>query len=354
MKFMPSKSQRVLIAFGVILVVALGLPTLALAAPPSPLVPGSPGAQRIADLFKIVASVALVIFLLVEGLIVFSVIRYRRKSEDEMPRQIHGNNALELTWTIIPAGILIGLFIMTVPVMNFERSAPQQSNTMTVQVTGRQWRWEFAYPATGVTSANELRIPAGRPIFLELKSEDVIHSFWVPQLAGKTDVIPGYNNTMWFEADQPGEYDGQCAEFCGLQHYSMLVKVTAMTDADFQKWMDEQVYELSHFTPVGTDIHTELPPGDATRGADLYKSQGCSSCHSLNGSQLVGPSFQGISQRAGTRKPGYTADLYLHESIVQPCAFVVTGFTCVMPQDFGTKKLNKQNLSDLIAFLLTQ
>lgn len=353
MKFMPTKTQRFALAVGVLLVVALGLPTLAFAAPPSPLVPGSPGAQRISDLFKIVASIALVIFLLVEALILFAVIRFRRKSVDEMPRQVHGNNMLELTWTIIPAGILIGLFVITVPVMNYEWQAPQ-SGGLTVQVTGRQWQWEFTYPDTGVSTISELRIPAGRPIYLELKSEDVIHSFWVPQLAGKTDVIPGYNNTMWFQADQPGTYTGQCAEFCGLQHYSMLVKVTALSADDFKTWMDQQVYELSHFTPVGTDIHTELPPGDATRGADLYKSQGCSSCHSLNGTQVVGPSFQGLSQRAGTRKPGYTADLYIHESIVQPCAYVVQGFTCVMPQDFGTKKLNKQNLADLIAFLLTQ
>lgn len=352
MKFMPFKTRRLAFAFGLILLVALAIPTLAFAAPPSPLVPASQGAQRISDLFTTVAAIAIGVFLLVEGLIVFAVVRFRRKSEDDMPRQIHGNNFLELTWTIIPAGILIGLFVITVPVMNFERATPQ--NAMTVQVTGRQWQWEFKYPDTGVTVSKELHIPTGRPIFLELNSLDVIHSFWVPQLAGKTDVIPGYNNTMWFQADTPGEYDGQCAEFCGLRHYSMLVKVTAMSPADFKVWMDKQVYELNNFVPVGTDINTELPDGDATRGADLYKSMGCASCHSLDGSQVVGPSFKGIATRAATRKPGMSAALYLHESIVQPCAYIVSSFTCVMPQDFGTKKLNKQNLADIIAFLLQQ
>jgi cytochrome c oxidase subunit II len=352
MKAMPFKSRRLTILCGLLLLMALAVPTLVFAAPPSPLSPASESAKRISDLFTIVASVAAIIFVLVEGLLVFAVVRFRRRDGDEMPRQIHGNKALELLWTIIPAGIMVSLFVITVPVLDFERSTPQAP--MTVEVTGRQWQWEFKYPDTGVTATKELRIPSGKPIFLELKSLDVIHSFWVPQLAGKTDVIPGYNNTMWFQADQPGEYDGQCAEFCGLEHYAMLVKVIAMTPADFQAWMDEQVKEASTFTPVGTDINTALPVGDATKGADLYKAMGCSSCHSLDGSALVGPSFQGLASRAATRKPGYSAELYIHESIVQPCTFVVDSFTCVMPQDFGTSKLSKQNLADIIAFLLQQ
>lgn len=354
MKFMPFKTRRITIAFGLILLAALAVPTLVFAAPPSPLDPASDASRRISDLFLTVASVAVVIFLLVEGLIIFAVVRFRRRSEDEMPRQVHGNNVLELLWTIIPAGIMVSLFVITIPVLNFERNSPQSKDALNVQVTGRQWQWEFKYNDTGITATKELHIPTGRPIVLQLVSLDVIHSFWVPQLSGKTDVIPGYNNTMWFQADKAGEFDGQCAEFCGLQHYSMLVKVIAMEPADFKAWMDEQVKEASTFTPVGTDINTELPDGDATRGADLYKSMGCASCHSLDGSTLVGPSFQGVAARAATRKPGYTAELYLHESIVKPCEYVVAGFTCVMPQDFGTKKLNKQNLADIIAFLLQQ
>lgn len=353
MKGMPHKTWRFALITGFLLLTALAVPTLALAAPPSPLLPASDNAKRISDLFTLVASIAAAVFVIVETLLIVAIVRFRRRSDDEMPVQVHGNRILEITWTLIPAGILVGLFAMAVPVMNFEWTAP--SNPMIVEVTGRQWQWEFKYPDTGVSTSKQLYIPTGKPILLELKSSDVIHSFWVPQLAGKTDAIPGYSNTMWFQADQPGTYDGQCAEYCGLQHYSMLLQVIAMQPADFKAWMDEQVKEASTFTPVGTDINNPpLPPGDPSRGADLYKSQGCASCHTLDGSPLVGPSFQGLASRAGTRKPGYSAELYLRESIVQPCAYVVEGFTCVMPQDFGTKKLNKQMLADLIAFLLQQ
>jgi cytochrome c oxidase subunit 2 len=134
----------------------------------------------------------------------------------------------------------------------------------------------------------------------------------------------------------------------------MLFTITAVPPDEFDAWMEAKIEELSQFTPVGTDLSVALPVGDPINGGELYKTMGCASCHSLDGSQLIGPSFKGMASRAATRKPGMAAELYLHESIVSPCEMVVATFTCVMPQDFGTAKLNQQMLSDIIAFLLQQ
>lgn len=333
--------------------VALAWPTRVLAAPPSPLTPGSENAAKLAQMFYLVLAIAAGVFVLVEGLLIFAVVRYRRRPSDDpdrMPPQIHGNAALELVWTIIPAGILVGLFVMVLPTLRAQREAP--ADAFVVEVIGHQWYWEFHYPDADISLLNEVYLPVGRPILLEITSQDVIHSFWVPELSGKKDAIPGHTTTLWFEIARPATYRGQCAEFCGLEHYAMLFDVNALDRAEFEDWLAAEI-EAQKVAKIGTDLETPLPAGDPANGAILFTEQGCTACHSLDGTRLVGPSLQGIGQRAASRKAGYEAELYVRESILLPCEVVVEGFTCVMPQDFG-ERLTAQNLADLIAYLLEQ
>jgi cytochrome c oxidase subunit 2 len=187
-----------------------------------------------------------VILILVLGLIVFMMVRFaRHKSTDPLPKQVHGNTALELGWTIAPAILLAIVAVPTLAAIIDLGREPDES-ALTVEVEGVQWAWFFTYPdfetaeGTPLESPVELHIPVGREIGFRLTSPDVIHSFWVPRLAGKVDVIPGRVNFMWIKADEPGTYAGQCAEFCGVGHSDMRLTVIVHTEEDFQAWLAEQ------------------------------------------------------------------------------------------------------------------
>ncbi len=348
-----TKLKRLALAGASVLALALLLPLTVLAQGPSPLRPGSPNAAGVAQLFWITTAIAAVVFFLVIALLLYAVIRYRRKYPDEMPEQIHGNTRLELLWTAIPAVILIGLFFLSLRALQQQRNPPPDA--MVIEVTGRQWFWEFNYPETEITVSSrdgDLVIPANVPVVFEVRSADVIHSFWVAELAGKIDAIPGHTNTVWFEA-QEGTFAGQCAEYCGLAHYDMLFDVVAVPEQEFAAWMGEQIELAGQFQPIGTDMEEPLPEGDAVDGEALYAELGCDSCHSLDGTPLVGPTMEGLGERAAERIPEYDAVTYLRESILLPCEHVVEGFTCVMPQNYG-ERLEAEGLADLIAFLTEQ
>jgi cytochrome c oxidase subunit 2 len=340
----------------VALTALLVLPGVVSAAPPSPLNPGSDVAGRIATLFWIVLAIATVIFVLVEGLLIFALVRYRRRYEDEMPEQIHGNATLEIIWTIIPAAIMVFLFVITLDTAAANRA--QSADAYVIEVTGYQWYWEFRYPNTELsltTPGNDLYLPADRPVEFQVTAGDVIHSFWVPQLAGKYDAIPGAVQSFQLTAEE-GVYPGQCAEFCGLEHYAMLFDAHALPEDEFDAWMDEQVQiaEERAADLAGTDVDAELPMGDAANGENLfYETYNCDSCHSFDGTVLVGPTLQGIGDRAGETLDEYDAETYLVESILLPCEYVVSGFQCVMPEDYG-ERMTKQDLADIIAYLLEE
>lgn len=348
----PKWLKRLSLA-GAVVFVMLFTPLTALAQPPSPLRPGSGAARDVADLFWIVTGVAAVVFVVVEALLIFAVIRYRRRFPDETPEQIEGNTRLEVIWTIIPALILLALFGLTLRVLQVQYNAP--ADAFVVEVTGHQWFWEFNYPETEVTvnsRSDDLYLPADEPVVLEIRSNDVIHSFWVPELSGKMDAIPGHTNTLWFEPEE-GTYAGECAEFCGLEHYAMLFDVQVIPREEFDGWMDEQIELASQFQPIGTDMETPLPEGDPANGEALFTELGCESCHSLDGTQIVGPTLMNMGERAGEQVEGMAAEAYLREAVVDPCAHVMEGFTCVMPQNFG-ERLEAQGLADLIAYLQEQ
>ena len=252
--------------------------------------PEGPVARQLDNLIGPVFLVAGVILVLVLGLVLYASFRFRRRSDDEAPVQVHGNAKLELTWTVIPALILAVVGVFTVGTLIDLDRRPTGADVIPVTVTGHQWWWEFTYPGRDVVTANELHIPAGRKIDLTLESVDVVHSFWPPKLAGKLDVIPNRKNHMVLQADKPGTYFGQCAEFCGLAHGDMRLRVVAHTPAAFERW-------------VASNAAPAVLPGpdqpEAAAGALLFRQKGCASCHSVKGYAAgeLGPDLTHLQQR---------------------------------------------------------
>jgi cytochrome c oxidase subunit 2 len=237
--------------------------------------PGSKGAQEISQLFYIVVGIAAVVFVGVEGLLLFSIVRFRNRPVSEAI-QVHGNTKLELAWTIVPAIILVVLLGFTLRTMASVR-APVEGQAVRVTVIGHQWWWEFRYPDLGITTANQLIVPVGTPIEVELQSDNVLHGFWAPQLFGKMDAVPGHLNRMNFTVSEPGAYGAQCTQMCGIQHAMMRFQIVAVTPAEFGDWQFSQTIDAA-------------APADeaATRGLNLFLSKGCAACHSIQGTQALG------------------------------------------------------------------
>ncbi|HZN15934.1 MAG TPA: cytochrome c oxidase subunit II [Acidimicrobiales bacterium] len=275
---------------------ALVLPAFALIAtacsrqpePQDILNPQGPISRKLDSLWNPVFLIAVIIFVLVEGLILFVLIRYRAKSDDDAPVQVHGNTTLEIGWTILPALLLliVGFFTVTT-LVDLDRKPT--GDVLNVKVIGHQWWWEYDYLDYKVTTANELHIPVGQPVFVKVSSVDVIHSFWAPALAGKMDAVPGRDNHLTIQADKAGQtYLGQCTEYCGLSHANMRIRVVTHTQADFARWIADQQREAA--------IPTS---GTAGEGASLFKAKGCGGCHSVSGytAGTVGPNLTHLYSR---------------------------------------------------------
>jgi cytochrome c oxidase subunit 2 len=244
-------------------------------APLDSLRPAGPIAREIDNLWDIVFAAAVAVFIVVEGLIVIAVIRFRqRKGDTSNPKQTHGNTRLEIAWTIAPAVMLAVLAVPTV--LAIFALAREPANAMQVTVTGQQWWWGYEYPREKVVTANELHIPTGRPIRISLHSNDIIHSFWVPRLGGKQDVVPGRTNHMTIQATRPGTYAGTCTEYCGLSHANMRLTVIAQTPADFARWVAEQRRPAAEPT-------TAL----ARKGKRVFLGQQCVNCHTVRGTKAM-------------------------------------------------------------------
>ena len=424
------------------------------------------------QLFYIIFWAAVVVFVGVESLLIIAVLKFRRKPGQGVPEQVHGNTRLEIVWTLVPAIILAVIAVPTVITIVKLENPPAGEAELNVTVVGHQWFWEFQYPDQGIVTANEMHIPVGKVINLTLKSADVIHSFWIPKLAGKEDVIPNHPNTLWIKADEVGTYFGQCAEFCGIAHAQMRFRVVVDSQQDFQKWATDflrpsvdplglgqegaQLFtdkgcvachtitdnpiargtagpDLTHFgirstiasgildsdkfgenltkwltnpgavkpgnlmakntpvyndpqqaltnkevaalvlylrglvpdetkpprmggEPVPTPVVGEVPepgPGDVEKGKAIFASQGCAGCHSLGSNNLVGPGLAGFGESAATAVKGLSAGQYVYQSIVDPGAYAVPGFSgSIMPKIYG-QNLTKQQLYDLTAYLLS-
>ncbi|MDI3316329.1 MAG: cytochrome c oxidase subunit II [Bacillota bacterium] len=285
-----------------------------------------------------------VIGIIVIGLVVYAALRFRhRPGQEETPAQIEGNPRLEIAWWVV---IALGLVFLVVPPLRDEfvlAGAPKGPGVVHVKVIGHQWWWEFQYPDYKFVTANEMHIPVGAKVDLEVTSVDVIHSFWAPNIAGTLDAIPGRINSEWIQADKPGVYWGQCKEFCGLNHANMRLRVVAESPEDFQKWVE------SHQHPVGVSQLT----GEALAGWQVFDGPGtCKNCHTIDGTDakgVIGPNLTGIGSRVGigamTLVPNDTANLvrWLHDpQSVKP------GNDMIIP------KLSDQQIRELVAFLQSQ
>ena len=249
---------------------------------PSIFGPASTPAYAIRELALIVFGITGVIFLVVAGLTVYALMRFRRRRGDDgrEPPQVYGSRQIELAWTVVPILIVVVLFLVTARYIFAIEWRPQSPQALEVTIVGHQWWWEIRYPKLGIVTANELHVPMSdpahpTPTFLTLQSADVIHSFWVPQLAGKMDVIPNKTNRIWIDPQKPGGYVGQCAEYCGLQHAGMLLIVTVHSKEDFAKWAAEQQ------APARADAEVRA-------GRELFSSLSCINCHAIRGTTANG------------------------------------------------------------------
>ncbi len=252
---------------------------------PNLLDPQGPIALKESNLFWGILIIATLVFVIVFSVLVYSIIKFRARPDSPEPTQTHGNTRIEIAWTIAPSVVLVGVLIGTIATM-FSIQQPSTPNTITVNAVGHQWWWEFQYPDQHFVTADEMWVPTGTVVHINLVSDNVIHSFWVPQLTGKTDVIPGHDNSMWLQADTAGWYRGECAEFCGTQHAHMDFLVHAVPAADYQTWVSQQQQVAA--TP--TDAL-------ALAGQKYFSSAACIGCHAINGvtttdqSKLIGPNL---------------------------------------------------------------
>ncbi len=336
---MHSLFSRLVKRAGILALLALALPLAGCSSTQSILEPANANARDIAGLFYFIFYIALAIFILVEVLLVYFVIRYQRRANSELPPQFHGNTRIEIAWTLAPAIILAVVFFMTVRTMATTSITAQPPASVKVTVIGHQWWWEFQYPDLGITTANDLHVPVGQVVDVTLESDNVIHSFWVPQLLGKTDVVPDHQNKTWINAEKAGVYNGQCAEFCGEQHAHMLFRVVADAPANFDAWVTQQ--KTAAQTPSG---------GDAARGEQIFTSTGgCFACHTINGVDKakgkVGPNLTHFASRltiaAGTlSNTPENLSTWLHNpQAVKPGNFMIIG------------KLSDADIQALIAYL---
>ena len=223
--------------------------------------------------------------MIVESLLLYSVIRFRRKSDSEIPIQVHGNTKLEIAWTLAPAIVLAVVFVLTYQTLMAMSIAPKDS--LQVHVVGHQWWWEVEYPDLGVLTANEIHLPVAQSAQFTLESKDVIHSFWIPELNGKTDLVPGHKNVNSFMPNKIGTYHAQCAEFCGAEHADMRFSVVVESKADFDAWVAQQ--------------KQKAPASDAlNKGFDAFTKLGCFACHSIDGTTAqgkVGPNLTHVAGR---------------------------------------------------------
>ncbi|HEY7509330.1 MAG TPA: cytochrome c oxidase subunit II [Vicinamibacteria bacterium] len=288
-------------------------------------------AGRVDALYFFLVALTAFFSLLIAALVVTFTVRYRRRSEREVTPAIHGSLPLELTWTLIPLAIVMVVFVWASDI--FFAMARPPVGAIDVYVVGKRWMWK-AQHLTGQREINELHVPVGVPIRVNLTSEDVIHSFYVPAFRVKKDAVPGYYSATWFEATRPGRYHWFCAEYCGTKHSQMIGSVVVMEPADFQAWL------------AGSATGSL-----ASAGEKLFTDLGCGTCHRPD-SLARGPNLQALFGKPVQLANGQTVianETYIRESIVNPAAKVVAGFQPIMPAYQGL--IGEEGLMQLIAYI---
>jgi cytochrome c oxidase subunit 2 len=314
--------------------------------------PASPSARSIVDLSFLTFVVTGLIFVVVEGVLLYSVWRFRQPHEQAgEPPQVYGSMPIEVAWTAAPTLIVFFLVLVTARTLwDVEKITPQSrpgDNALFVTVIGHQWWWEYVYESYDgrrleITTANELHVPVSngetvRPVYLTLKSADVCHSYWVPQLGGKVDLIPGRINSLTFETHEPGLFFGQCAEYCGAQHANMLIRVTAESPAEFERWLEKQAQ------PAVEDPAVQ-------QGKAMFLAQSCVNCHAVRGTPARGTyapdlthmmSRKTLASGIAENTPQMLADWVRDPQTIKP--------GCLMPV-FG---LSERDQKAIVSYLLT-
>jgi cytochrome c oxidase subunit 2 len=303
--------------------------------------PAGTNADALARLGTVLLAISCLVVAVVSGLVVVASLRRRGTLEEPVRRGGDGLRWILAGGVVVPAIVLVAVFVFTVGTLAAVERPPRAGPT--IDVVGHRWWWEVRYdspdPALVFTDANEIHVPVGTPVRVRLTSPDVIHSFWVPQLGGKTDVIPGQRNETWIEASRPGVFWGQCAEYCGLQHAHMSLRVVAQTPADFARWIDR----------ARTDAPSAAPPDPlAARGKALFEGGPCAACHTVRGTTaggVVGPDLTHLGARttlaSGTlpNTPGNLAAWIADAQAVKP------------GNDMPTMDLRPDDVRALVAYL---
>ncbi|MGH2364322.1 MAG: cytochrome c oxidase subunit II [Chloroflexota bacterium] len=308
--------------------------------PQTTLAPQSEFADQIQFLLKLTFFMGVGVFVVVEGVLVYVLVRYRRRRgrENEMPVQVHGNNRLEITWTIIPTILLAVIAFFTTQTI-FTTEAPPPASAMKVTVVGHQWWWEFQYPTLGITTADEVHMPVNKTVSFTLESADVMHSFWLPRLGGKRDVIPNHRNNLWWTPNTIGVTPGQCGQYCGTSHANMHLLGVVQSQADFNTWVAGQ--KAPPATPA--------PGTAAAAGLATFKTEPCIGCHTIQGvsSGTIGPNLTHLASRsiiAGGILKNNPHDLaaWLHNPPGEKPGSIMPNL-----------HLTNQQITDLVAYLTT-
>lgn len=289
-------------------------------------------------LFNFINVTALIFLIGIVIAIVYFCWKYRRRSEDDVTPVITHNSKLEITWSVIP--LVLVMIVFGWGYTGYMNKATPPDDAYEINVVGRQWLWEFHYP-NGYVSTGELHVPVNRPVKLVMSSQDVIHSLYIPDFRVKRDVLPNRYSEVWFEATETGESNLFCTEYCGTSHSNMMAKTIVQTEQDFQTWLKTAGAANENLSPV------EL-------GEQLVNNNACLTCHSTDGSTLIGPSFQGIFGSEVELESGETVTVdanYIRESILDPQAKVVDGFQPVMPTFSGT--LEDRDIDAIIEYIKT-
>jgi cytochrome c oxidase subunit II len=291
-------------------------------------------AGQVDALFLFLVAVSVFFAGLIFALVFFFVLKYRRRTEAERPRPIHGSIPLELLWTVVPLGITVVIFLWGAS-LYFTMSRPPAA-AMEVYVVGKQWMWKLQHPG-GQREINELHVPVNRPVKLTMTSEDVIHSFFVPAFRVKKDVVPGKYTSVWFEATKTGEYYLFCSQYCGTSHSVMGGRIVVMEPADYERWLTGGVSEES--LPVA--------------GEKLFARLGCATCHRADGTgrapSLIGKF--GKMEKLTTGESVLVDEAYIRESILFPQAKIAAGYPPIMPTFKGL--VTEDGLLQLIAYIKT-
>jgi cytochrome c oxidase subunit 2 len=306
--------------------------------------------RYIDDLFGITLGIGTAVFILVQGLLLYSIIRFHRQEGDDADGPpIHGNTRLETVWTAVPAAVIVLIAILSYQTLvAAERPAPDE---LVVEVTGLQYAWQFYYPEYDVTSS-ELHLPVDRTALLKLRSKDVVHSFWVPEFRIKKDVMPDRVTETRITPTEVGVYPVVCAELCGAAHADMRAQAVVESDGDFRQFIAAKGAAVAREEAAAASGDDPIAAGRA-----VFNANGCGACHVLDDAGtagVVGPSLNGIGARAGGAVSGQSAEEYVRTAIVKPNDFLTEGYAGnIMPPTYS-ESIPAEDLDKLVEYLLAQ